>query len=113
MALTNHSSTGPQTAIPKVTGRMLRAVHVNISVDMGNALALKILCLALHLIVRYSVRVPILIAMKAYMDDSNAAGEGKQWLQRAQAMCTALTTMGLRIAEHTRIKMKGNENGQG
>ena len=70
-------------------GRMLKAVYVNIGLDMGNALAPWIFCLALDPIVRYSNRVPDVISMKAYMDDTNTAGIGHKWLQQTQSMWEA------------------------
>ena len=63
---------GPRAAIAKIMGRLVRTVNVNIGVDMGNALAPWIFCLALDPLVRYANRVPGVIAMKAYMDDTKA-----------------------------------------
>ena len=73
--------------------------------DIGNALAPWIFCLALDPIVRYSNRVPDVISMKAYMEDTNTAGIGHKWLQQTQSMWEAIGSMGLIIAKHTCIKI--------
>ena len=78
--------TGKRCAVAKIMGRLLKAVFVNIGVDMGNALAPWIFCLALDPIVRYPNRIPRVINMKAYMDDTNITGRGRQWLLKTQAM---------------------------
>ena len=98
--------TGKCCAVAKIMGRLLKAVFVNIGVDMGNALAPWIFCLALDPIVRYSNRIPRVINMKAYMDDTNTTGKGRQWLLRTQAMWEAMYNAGLHIAKHTCMNIK-------
>ena len=78
----------------------MKPVHVNIGVDMGNALAPWIFCLALDPLIRYANRVPGVIRMQAYMDDTNSAGKGSDWLRQIQSMWGIVDSAGLHIARH-------------
>lgn len=75
-------------------------------VDMGYALALWKFCLALDAIIRYANRIPDIIATKAYMDETNSAGRGREWLAKRQSMWEAMDTAGLQVAKHTCIEIK-------
>ena len=93
--------TSPRTATAKILGRLMKPVHVNIGVDMGNALAPWIFCLALDPLIRYANRIPGIIRMQGYMDDTNSAGKGPDWLEQIQRMWGIVDSAGLHIARHT------------
>ena len=87
-------------------GRLVRTVNVNIGVDMGNALAPWIFCLALDPLIRYANKVPGVISMKAYMDDTNTACHGTEAIMRIQSMWDIMGEAGLIVAKHTCIEVK-------
>ena len=97
---------GPRTASAKIMGRLVRTVNVNIGVDMGNALAPWIFCLALDPLIRYANRIPDVVAMRAYMDDTNTSSIGIQAIKRTQAMWEIMGEAGLIVAKHTCIKVE-------
>ena len=75
---------------------------------MGNALAPWIFCLAIDPIVRYANRIPGVIKMNAYMDDTNTAGKGKAWLKQMQTVWEIMKPAGLIIAKHNCIEILCN-----
>ena len=97
---------GHRTATAKIMGRLIRTVNVNIGVDMGNALAPWIFCIALDPLIRYANRIPDVVAMRAYMDDTNTATIGTQAIKRTQAMWEIMGEAGLIVAKHTCIKVE-------
>lgn len=84
----------------------MNAVHLNVGLDMGNALAPWVLCLVLDPLVGYANRIPGVIATKAYMDDTNTTGVSPKRFQQVQAMWETLTSMGFENAKHTCVKME-------
>ena len=101
--------TGLRSSVPKIIGRTMKAVQLNIGVDMGNALAPWIFCLALDPLIRYAGRVPGVIRFKAYMDDTNTIGDSVRWLIHNQDMWETMTSAGLKIAKHYCIVAKVND----
>ena len=100
---------GRRKARAKVMGRIMTAVNVCIGVDMGNALAPWIFCLALDPIVRYMNRVPGVVRMNAYMDDTNTAGIGTEWIEQAEEAWAAMAKVGLKIAQHQCVTLCVND----
>ena len=89
-------------------------------VDMGRSFSVLLFCVAMDPVLTYLNRIPGMLTVQGYVDDTTMAGDtttGMQWLTEAWDICTRLRSAGIQIDEHKcwragGIHMHGNSSGQ-
>ena len=79
-------------------------------VDMGRSFSVLLFCIAMDPILTYLNRVPGMLTVQGYVDDTTMAGDtatGMQWLTDAWNVCAKLKTAGIQIDEHQCWKAGG------
>ena len=87
----------------KVQGRLLPSRMIVTGVDMGRSFSVLLFCIAMDPILSYLNRVPGVLTVQGYVDDTTLAGDtatGMQWLSDAWNVCKKLRTAGIQIDEH-------------
>ena len=94
----------------KVQGRLLPSRMIVTGVDMGRSFSVLLFCIAMDPILTYLNRIPGMITVQGYVDDTTMAGDtaaGMQWLHDAWAVCKDLKSAGIQIDEHHCWKASG------
>ena len=87
----------------KVQGRLLPSKMIVTGVDMGRSFSVLLFCLAMDPILTYLNRIPGVLTVQGYVDDTTLAGDtaaGMQWLSDVWIICKKLRTAGIQIDEH-------------
>ena len=95
----------PRKAIPKILDKKLTPIQILVGVDMGNALAPWIFCVATDPIIRHLHRIPNSIT-NGYTDDATSVVDAIKALKQVQETWKCYKATGLSIAEHTCIGHK-------
>ena len=72
-------------------------------VDMGRSFSVLLFCVAMDPVLTYLNRIPGMLAVQGYVDDTIMVGDttaGMQWLSDAWQACTRLKSAGIQIDEH-------------
>ena len=94
----------------KVQGRLLPSRMIVTGVDMGRSFSVLLFCIAMDPILTYLNRIPGMITVQGYVDDTTMAGDtaaGMQWLHDAWTVCKNLKSAGIQIDEHHCWKASG------
>ena len=87
----------------KVQGRLLPSKMIVTGVDMGRSFSVLLFCIAMDPILTYLNRIPGVLTVQGYVDDTTLAGDtaaGMQWLSDVWNICKKLRTAGIQIDEH-------------
>ena len=87
----------------KVQGRLLPSKMIVTGVDMGRSFSVLLFCIAMDPILTYLNRIPGVLTVQGYVDDTTLAGDtaaGMQWLSDVWTICKKLRTAGIQIDEH-------------
>ena len=87
----------------KVQGRLLPSKMIVTGVDMGRSFSVLLFCIAMDPILTYLNRIPGVLTVQGYVDDTTLAGDtapGMQWLTDVWTICKKLRTAGIQIDEH-------------
>ena len=79
-------------------------------VDMGRSFSVLLFCVAMDPVLTYLNRIPGMLAVQGYVDDTTMVGDttaGMQWLTDAWNICTRLRSAGIQIDEHHCWKASG------
>ena len=94
----------------KVQGRLLPSRMIVTGVDMGRSFSVLLFCIAMDPILTYLNRIPGMLTVQGYVDDTTMAGDtaaGMQWLLDAWTVCRQLQSAGIQIDEHHCWKASG------
>ena len=94
----------------KVQGKLLPSRMIVTGVDMGRSFSVLLFCVAMDPVLTYLNRVPGMLTVQGYVDDTTMAGDttaGMQWLTDAWNVCTRLRSAGIQIDEHHCWKVSG------
>ena len=87
----------------KVQGKLLPSKMIVTGVDMGRSFSVLLFCVAMDPVLTYLNRVPGMLTVQGYVDDTTMAGDttaGMQWLTDAWNVCARLRSAGIQIDEH-------------
>ena len=87
----------------KVQGKLLPSKMIVTGVDMGRSFSVLLFCVAMDPVLTYLNRIPGMLAVQGYVDDTTMVGDttaGMQWLSDAWNICTRLRSAGIQIDEH-------------
>ena len=87
----------------KVQGKLLPSKMIVTGVDMGRSFSVLLFCVAMDPVLTYLNRIPGMLAVQGYVDDTTMVGDttaGMQWLSDAWQVCTRLRSAGIQIDEH-------------
>ena len=87
----------------KVQGKLLPSKMIVTGVDMGRSFSVLLFCVAMDPVLTYLNRIPGMLAVQGYVDDTTMVGDttaGMQWLTDAWNICTRLRSAGIQIDEH-------------
>ena len=87
----------------KVQGRLLPSKMIVTGVDMGRSFSVLLFCIAMDPVLTYLNRIPGVLTVQGYVDDTTLAGDtaaGMQWLSDVWNICKKLRTAGIQIDEH-------------
>ena len=79
-------------------------------VDMGRSFSVLLFCIAMDPILTYLNRIPGMLTVQGYVDDTTMAGDttaGMQWLTDTWNICARLRSAGIQIDEHQCWKSSG------
>ena len=94
----------------KVQGKLLPSKMIVTGVDMGRSFSVLLFCVAMDPVLTYLNRIPGMLAVQGYVDDTTMVGDttaGMQWLSDAWNICTRLRSAGIQIDEHHCWKASG------
>ena len=94
----------------KVQGKLLPSRMIVTGVDMGRSFSVLLFCVAMDPILTYLNRIPGMLTVQGYVDDTTMAGDtttGMQWLTDAWYVCARLRSAGIQIDEHHCWKTSG------
>lgn len=94
----------------KVQGRLLPSRIIVTGVDMGRSFSVLLFCIAMDPVLTYLNRIPGMLTVQEYVDDTTMAGDttaGMQWLTDAWNICARLRSAGIQIDEHHCWKASG------
>ena len=94
----------------KVQGKLLPSRMIVTGVDMGRSFSVLLFCVAMDPVLTYLNRVPDMLTVQGYVDDTTMAGDttaGMQWLTDAWNVCTRLRSAGIQIDQHHCWKVSG------
>ena len=94
----------------KVQGRLLPSRMIVTGVDMGRSFLVLLFCIAMDPVLTYLNRIPGMLTVQGYVDDTTMAGDttaGMQWLADAWNICSRLRSAGIQIDEHHCWKASG------
>ena len=94
----------------KVQGKLLPSKIIVTGVDMGRSFSVLLFCVAMDPVLTYLNRVPGMLTVQGYVDDTTMAGDttaGMQWLTDAWDVCSRLRSAGIQIDEHHCWKASG------
>ena len=87
----------------KVQGKLLPPRMIVTGVDLGRSFCVLLFCVAMDPVLTYLNRIPGMLTVQGYVDDTTMAGDtttGMQWLTDAWDICTRLRSAGIQIDEH-------------
>ena len=88
----------------KVQGKLLPAKEIATGVDMGRSFSVLLFCIAMDPVLSYLHRIPGVIRVQGYVDDTTLVGdtrESLQWLQEVGQLCTHLLSAGIKVDPHS------------
>ena len=87
----------------KVQGRLLRSRAILQGVDMGRSFSVYLFCLAIDPVFHYLNRIPGLICVQGYVDDTTIVGsaENAEWLGNVSACYVQLRSAGFVVDGHS------------
>lgn len=94
----------------KVQGGLLPSRMIVTGVDMGRSFSVLLFCIAMDPVLTYLNRIPGMLTVQGYVDDTTMAGDttaGMQWLADAWNICSRLRSAGIQIDEHHCWKASG------
>ena len=87
----------------KVQGRLLPAKVIVTGVDMGRSFSVLLFCIAMDPILHYLHRIPGVIAVQGYVDDTTLVGDDVdqfEWLACVGRLCKDLESAGILVEPH-------------
>ena len=87
----------------KVQGRLLPAKVIVTGVDMGRSFSVLLFCIAMDPILHYLHRIPGVIAVQGYVDDTTLVGDDVdqfEWLACVGRLCKDLKSAGILVEPH-------------
>ena len=89
--------------IHKVQGRLLPSRTIRQGVDMGRSFSVYLFCFAMDPLFHYLNRIPGVISVQAYVDDTTIAGvaEDPMWLHEVAEAYQSISTAGFHIDSHS------------
>ena len=96
----------------KVQGRLLPSRTIRQGVDMGRSFSVYLFCFAMDPLFHYLNRIPGVISVQAYVDDTTIAGvaEDPMWLHEVAAAYRSISTAGFHIDSHSCFRACVNDN---
>ena len=92
----------------KVQGRLLPSKMIVTGVDMGRSFSVLLFCIAMDPILTYLNRIPGMLTVQGYVDDTTMAGDtAAGMLHDAWTVCKNLKSAGIQIDEHHCWKASG------
>ena len=87
----------------KVQGRLLPSRTILQGVDMGRSFSVFLFCFAMDPIFHYLNRIPSVLAVEAYVDDSTIIGDAQslEWIQQVSDTYRKVKTAGFIVDSHT------------
>ena len=87
----------------KVQGRLLPGRTILQGVDMGRSFSVYLFCLAMDPLFTYLNRIPGVISVQGYVDDTTIAGDAQdlEWLTQVSACYASLRTAGFVVDSHS------------
>ena len=98
--------------IHKVQGRLLPSRTIRQGVDMGRSFSVYLFCFAMDPLFHYLNRIPGVISVQAYVDDTTIAGvaEDPTWVQEVAEVYQSISTAGFHIDSHCCFRACVNDN---
>ena len=87
----------------KVQGRLLPAKVIVTGVDMGRSFSMLLFCIAMDPVLHYLNKIPGVIAVQGYVDDTTLVGDDVdqfQWLGVVGSLCKDLESAGIMVEPH-------------
>ena len=96
----------------KVQGRLLPSRTVKQGVAMGRSFSVYLFCFAMDPLFHHLNRIPGVISVQAYVDDTTIAGvaEDPMWLHEVAAVYRSISTAGFHIDSHSCFRACVNDN---
>lgn len=96
----------------KVQGRLLPSRTIRQGVDMGRSFSVYLFCFAMDPLFHYLNRIPGVISVQAYVDDTTIAGVamGPKWLHEVAEVYQRVSTAGFHIDSHSCFRACVNDN---
>ena len=87
----------------KVQGRLLPSRTILQGVDMGRSYSVFLFCFAMDPIFHYLNRIPSVLAVEAYVDDTTIIGDAQslEWIQKVSDTYRKVKTAGFIVDSHT------------
>ena len=98
--------------IHKVQGRLLPSRTIRQGVDMGRSFSVYLFCFAMDPLFHYLNRIPGVISVQAYVDDTTIAGaaEDPTWVQEVAEVYQSISTAGFHIDSRCCFRACVNDN---
>ena len=96
----------------KVQGRLLPSRTIRQGVDMGRSFSVYLFCFAMDPLFHYLNRIPGVISVQAYVDDTTIAGIAgdPRWLHEAAEVYRRVATAGFHVDSHSCFRACVNDN---
>ena len=98
--------------IHKVQGRLLPSRTIRQGFDMGRSFSVYLFCFAMDPLFHYLSRIPGVISVQAYVDDTTIAGAAGDptWVQEVAEAYQSISTAGFHIDSHCCFRACVNDN---
>ena len=87
----------------KVQGRLLPSRTILQGVDMGRSFSVFVFCFAMDPLFHYLNRIPSVLAVEAYVDDTTIIGDAQslEWIKKVSDTYQKVRTAGFIVDSHT------------